>query len=115
MEAAPRKRVPGKPFTRGADPRRNVTGAQKGRSVTAILRAKLAEQVFPESPITKGEMVADMLLGLAMKGDLGAMKEVLDRSEGKSVARTETGDPGAFEELAGKSVDELRAMLKAVK
>ena len=99
----------------GPGNRANPGGRPKGRSITAILRRMGDEPVFPESPKTRAEMVADMLYSLAMKGDLGAIREVLDRTEGKAVARTETGEAGAFEELESKTTEELRQMLEALK
>lgn len=74
----------------------NPAGMPKGRSVTAVLRRMAAEPAFEGHPLNKGEMVASMLLSLAMKGDLGAIREFLDRTEGKSIARTEQGEPGDF-------------------
>jgi hypothetical protein len=108
------KRPRGKPFVKGNDPRRNPSGRPKGRSITALLREEL-DKVAAGGTATNNERVAAMLVTLAVGGDLAAIREVLDRTEGKSVARTETGDPGAFEELDSKSTEELRAMLVAVK
>ena len=92
----------------------NPGGRPKGLSITGALRVELEKPVAAGSPVTKGEMIARTLVDMALAGDLAAIREVLDRTEGKAVARQEQGDPGTFEELAHLSTDELREMLKTV-
>ena len=102
-----------RPFPKGRSG--NPGGRPKGRSLTAILRAELDAPVAPGSNVTKAEAIAEKLVSLALAGDLAAIREVLDRTEGKAVARQETGDVGAFDDLADKTTDELRAMLEVLK
>ena len=48
--------------------------------------------------------------------DRQAVEYLMDRVLGKTVARTEQGDPGAFDlDLSGFDADELRAAFKVVK
>ena len=92
----------------------NPGGRPKGQSITAALRAELDRPCADDPTVTKGERLAERLVSMALAGDLGAIREVLDRTEGKAVARTEQGDPGAFEELAYLSTEELRELLRMV-
>ena len=101
-----------RPFPKGRSG--NPGGRPKGTSITAALRAELDRPCADDPAVTKAERIAAVLVDLALGGDLPAIREVLDRTEGKAVARQETGEPGAFEELAGKSVEELRAMLRGL-
>lgn len=101
-----------RPFPKGRSG--NPGGRPKGTGLTALLRAELEEPSAPGSGITQGEALAEKLVSLALAGDLAAIREVLDRTEGKAVARQEAGEPGAFEELADKSTEELREMLRVV-
>ena len=90
----------------------NPGGRPKGQSITAALRAELDRPCADDPSVTQGERVAERLLGMAMAGDLAAIREVIDRTEGKAVARTGQGDPGEFDELAHLSTEELRRMLR---
>ena len=93
----------------------NPGGRPKGRSITAALRAELDRPCADDPSVTQGERLAERLVGMALAGDLGAIREVLDRTEGKAVARTEQGDPGTFDELAHLSTEELLELLKVIK
>lgn len=93
-----------KPFKEGDDPRRNVTG-QNRSSISSILR-DLGDSkslsfniVITKTDGTKrtmkgkvsgrgkngtiNQIVATQLLAMAVKGNLKAIKELLDRTEGK--------------------------------
>jgi Family of unknown function (DUF5681) len=82
------KTARGKPFEKG-----NVhafkpgqSGNSRGRpldTITPHLRAIVQKQYPGLDEITYGEMVAHRLIGLAVSGELGAIREVLDRLEGK--------------------------------
>lgn len=91
----------GKPFEKGHDPRRNLDGRPpKGQAIADIYREILdAEEV--EFRIWKdGEEKTQMLrgqptirhrmglvlLGMAMSGDIAAIREMSDRTEGKVAA-----------------------------
>lgn len=74
--------------------RANPGGRPKGRSITALLNKILDEKV-PGSDKTIGEMVARQLIRQAMGGKNDAIKELLDRTEGKATQKVEgelTGD-----------------------
>jgi hypothetical protein len=97
----------------------NPGGRPKGRSITAALRAELDRPCADDPTVTQGERIAERLVGMALgeggvrpEVQLAAIREVLDRTEGKVVARTDQGDPGEFDELAHLSTEELRRMLR---
>ena len=99
----------------------NPGGRPKGRSITAALRAELDRPCADDPSVTQGERIAARLVGMAMcergvrpEVQLAAIREILDRTEGKAVARTEQGDPGTFEELAHLSTEELLELLRTV-
>ena len=59
--------------------------------------------------------MARVLFALAKNGDLKAMEMVMDRVEGKAVARNENGSPGEFdgiEALKEMSSAELRKIIR---
>ena len=93
----------------------NPGGRPKGQSITAALRAELDRPCADDPSVTQGERIAERLIGMALAGDLGAIREILDRTEGKAVARTEQGDPGEFDELAHLSTEELLEMLRTMR
>ncbi len=90
----------------------NPGGRPKGRSITAALRAELDRPCADDPSVTQGERIAERLVGMALAGDLGAIREILDRTEGKAVARTEQGDPGEFDELDDIDTETLRRALR---
>ena len=92
----------------------NPGGRPRGVSLTRFLYLELAKPSAEDPSVTNAELVARRVVEMAIDGDLGAIREVLDRTEGKAVARTEHGEPGAFDELADKSIEELCAMLRSV-
>ena len=93
-----------KPFKKGSDERRNLNGRPKGREVSTILAElldkkansniknlnwvqKLAEELTPEEMerLTNGDVLAMRLYVEAIaKGDITAIREMLDRVEGKA-------------------------------
>ena len=89
----------------------NPGGRPRGLSITATLRAELDRPCADDPSVTKAERIAERLVGLALAGDLAAIREVLNRTEGKAVARQETGEPGAFDDLADVPTTELRRYL----
>ena len=97
----------------------NPGGRPKGRSISAALRAELDRPCADDPSVTQGERIAERLVSMAMgegsvrpEVQLAAIREVLDRTEGKSIARTESGEPGEYDELAHLSTEELRRMLR---
>ena len=55
-----------------------------GRSLTELLRVALAEKL-PDGR-TNNRAIADALVTRARNGDIAAIREVLDRTEGKATA-----------------------------
>lgn len=71
----------------------NPKGRPPGESITAALRARLEEQVPGLDHKTYKAMLVDVLLREGMKGKPEAIREILDRTEGKAKQTQElTGD-----------------------
>lgn len=102
------KRAPrGKPFSKGDDPRRNPAGRPRAVA-TAILRRVITEDDLESMWLAT---IKD-----AIDGDKDARRDILDRLEGKAVARNESGDPGDFDaDLSDVDTKSLKAALKRVK
>jgi len=91
------------------------SGNPKGRppknlSITSLVKEKL-EQEGPEGK-TNAELIADAIIELAVSGDLSAIKELLDRTDGKVIDRTDhtfygEGLPEILAKLRGYSSPEL--------
>lgn len=67
----------------------NPNGRPKGKSLSTILRKLLEGSVKikegdTERSVTRNEQIALALLEKASKGDVNAIKEIFDRTEGKS-------------------------------
>jgi len=106
MDTAP-KRVVGKPFQKGADPRRNAGGRPPA------LLTKAMQSVVTDAD---AEAIMKRVLTAAKKGDLQAVQMLWDRMEGKAVARNEQGEPGAFGlDLSDVDTDAIKAALRRVK
>lgn len=112
MGAAPRKRVVGRPFPKGVSG--NPGGRARGPKLSTLIAAELEKATVEGSAITKAQVIAARLVNLAEAGDLGAIREILDRLEGKPVARQEQGDPGSFADLSDVDTDTLRKALRRV-
>lgn len=100
-----------KPFKKGVDPRRNVTGAQR-KTITTLLKEMGENKSVSYNIVitdkdgvrkeikgtisgkgkngTVNQLIAVQLLSKALKGDLRAIQEVLDRTEGKPKQAIET-------------------------
>lgn len=91
----------------------NPAGKPKGRSVTARLRDLLDSMELGGKAIPNGKQVADLLAEViiknALKGDHKFVATVLDRTEGKVVDRTEAvdadGGPGVSHSVEVEFVD----------
>jgi hypothetical protein len=71
----------GKPFEKG-DARINRRGRpKKGQALTDILNYQLDQR--DESGKLRREVVAEKLIGLALGGDLAAIRYVMDRVDGR--------------------------------
>jgi hypothetical protein len=78
---------PSKPFVKGYDPRRIGSGPRirrRGwRAVRDMLR-EMGEQVIDEAnDITLMDAVCQRLYGLALEGNMDAMRELFNRTDGK--------------------------------
>jgi hypothetical protein len=72
-----------KPFKKGVDERRNTAGRPRLTKITDALREQVSEE-HPDAPEgTIAEAIAGKLIKLALGGDIAAVREVLDRTEGK--------------------------------
>lgn len=84
----------------------NPNGRPKDYITQAIRKIVTAEEA---------EALAKVLTNMALSGDLKAMEMVMDRAEGKPIARQEQGKPGDFdtlEPLRDLSSDDLRNIVK---
>lgn len=97
MATAPKK-VVGRPFQKGADPRRNLGGRPKA-ILTAALLATLTE--------ADAEAIMTQVIVDAKAGDLQAIAMLWDRLEGKAIGRNEAGAPGEFTGLEDKPLEEI--------
>lgn len=71
-------------------------GRPKKLPLTDASREKLSSLV-PEDPLgrTYAQLIVDKLCTMAVAGDIAAIKELADRSEGKAVQRIEQADATA--------------------
>ncbi len=99
-----------KPFPKGVSG--NPTGRARGPELSTLIAQELAKPTVPGSEVTKTQIVAEKLVNLAQAGDIAAIREVLDRLEGRSVARTENGRPGEFTGLEDVPTAELLKLAK---
>ena len=79
-----------KPFKKGDDKRRNITGRPKRTHLTDCLREQLAEVSSDERTIA--EHIARVLIKKALAGDIAAIKEAFDRSEGRPIQGIDVGN-----------------------
>lgn len=100
---AAQKRVPGRPFQKGDDPRRN-----RGGRPPALL-TKAMQSVVTDAD---AEAILKRVLAAAKKGDLQAVQMIWDRMEGKAVARNEQGEPGSFTGLEDRPTEELLRLVE---
>ena len=74
----------------------NPAGRPQGFLVSNALTAKLKEAVSKSDKRTNAEAIADVLVTAALDGDVGAIKEIIDRTEGRPKQVNEvTGTDGA--------------------
>lgn len=73
-----------KPFQKGVDARRNVAGRPRITKLTEAIRRQIAEALPGAPEETIAEQIAKTLIRLAISGDVAAIKEIADRTEGKA-------------------------------
>ncbi len=71
-----------KPFKKGVDERRNTSGRPKLTRLTEALREQLAEEMPNAPERTIAQSIARTLIKLALSGDVAAIKEIGNRTEG---------------------------------
>ncbi len=96
-----------RPFKRG-QPSPNPGGRPKDVLTPALRRMLTVEDA---------EKLAMSLIARAKAGDVKAATLIWDRLEGKAVARSESGEPGAFEDvdLSEFTTEDLKGMLRILK
>jgi hypothetical protein len=72
-----------KPFKKGEDERRNTLGRPKKTLLSEAIRERLAEVMPGASEQTFAEEIARVLILEALSGDVQAIREIADRTEGK--------------------------------
>lgn len=93
----------------------NPGGRPKGKSLTALLRERL-DEVDEATGKTIAQLVVEGWVNAARDGNVPAIKEALDRTEGKVIERKELSGPdgGPIQmDLSKMSDDELNAIVKA--
>lgn len=100
------RKVVGRPFQKGDDPRRNTHGP-RALPVTRALAMKMTD--------VDAEKIAAMAIERALAGDPWFVQFVTERLEGKAIARNENAGPGDFADLADVDTEQLRKALKVVK
>jgi hypothetical protein len=73
-----------KPFKKGVDERRNTAGRPRLTKLTDALRQQIAESNPDADDETIAETIAKTLIQLALSGDVQAIREIGDRTEGKA-------------------------------
>ncbi len=72
-----------KPFKKGGDDRRNILGRPKKTLLSEAIREQIALSMPGASEQTFAEAIAKTLIDLAVAGDVAAIREIADRTEGK--------------------------------
>jgi hypothetical protein len=65
----------------------NPAGRPKSALLSDVLRKKLNEQLPDNNDKSISEKIAEKLIELALQGDISAIKEVFDRTEGKPLQK----------------------------
>ncbi len=87
-------------MNKGGAPKGNNNGA-KSKRLSSMLQARLAER-------EQEQELMDTLLGLALDGDLGAIKEVFDRIDGKAKQSIDVeATVKRFDELSDEELIEI--------
>jgi hypothetical protein len=95
------------PATRFRPGRSGTPGGTARDPLTGALREQLTDEAL--------DAIVGALIALARAGSLEAIEMIWDRLEGKVAARQETGDPGAFNDLADVPSEELIRRIKVIR
>lgn len=99
----------------------NPAGKPKGtRSISSIIREYLEAEIEVTDPITKtkgkkkiSEVISLKMLQQAINGDMRAMQEILDRTEGKAAQRIDFGGQGEDGSKPGIQIEIIHTNVKA--
>lgn len=103
-----------KPFLKGISG--NPKGRPKGsKSITAVLRKMMNKNIRYSCMLSKvvrnvslAEHVAMRLIALALEGDIRAIREILDRVDGRStVSTSEVVEHDPFGHLTKEQIDDI--------
>ncbi len=72
-----------KPFKKGSDERRNTLGRPKKTLLSEAIREQITVVMPGANEQTFAEAIAETLIKLAIAGDVQAIREIADRTEGK--------------------------------
>ena len=100
----------GRPFQKGHDPRRHTGGSSKHPATRAL------QELTGGDPERLKELW-EVAFAQARGGDARWAALILAYLDGKPVAKTEVGEPGAFQriDLSEYSSEELREFIRAVR
>lgn len=91
-----------KPFTGPDDPRRCTSGRRPTRMLTKALFAELRRKPFKHSAVTNSQLVAAMLVTMAVRGNVSATKLILAYTEGLPVQPVTIDIHAEAEQLASR-------------
>ncbi len=89
---------------------------RKGQALAEWIRAEL-DKKHGKTKKTKGQIVAEKLVGQAIEGDGRAMHEVLDRVLGKpplTMTFGQTFDPNVLDPIPAGTEEEVKARVRAI-
>lgn len=93
-----------KPFRKGHDPRRNVKGriqSTKDKTLNTYLKEYMTRTVkTSDGKKMVAQLIAERVVNEALKGDLRAIKFLIERIDGKAISKSE------MMRLKGMSYDE---------
>jgi len=105
-----------KPFVKGDDPRRNIAG--RPPSLISQLQDILSEQITDRKSgksMEKGKAILATLVALALKGDIRAIQEILDRIYGKAKQEIDLHLPELkIQPLDAEEQDQINKSLEAL-
>lgn len=102
-------------FTKN-DPRINRKGRpKKGESIAEKFRDAMSEPLDPASGYSKLDSAIDMVVSMAMKGNLDAIEYCIARGWGKLIDRMETNNINKNYDFSNLSAEERIKLLELIK